>query len=116
HEAGQTVIVGHDQPAVHGVHPLDGKLHTPATVQHTGRRVDMKDPLRRNGYLPESFKLWVGEEKIEVGHNKITSNKHGIIYLASANLLILEPNLPIAKCFRGLFADMYFRNIVNGFF
>src|SRR5699024_8787647 len=68
HETDQPIVVGHDQSAVHGVHPLDGKLHTPAAAEHTGRWVDMKDPLRRNGNLTESFKLWVGEEKIEVGH------------------------------------------------
>ena len=68
HEAGQTVVVGHDQSAVHGVHPFDGKLHTPAAVQHTGRRVDGIDFFRRHGDLPEGGKLGVGEEKIKVGH------------------------------------------------
>ena len=46
YQAHQPVVVGHDQPAVHGVHPLDGKLHSPAAVQHTSRRVDGVDLFR----------------------------------------------------------------------
>ena len=72
HEAGQPVIVGHDQPTVHGVHPFDGKLHTPAAVEHAGCRVDSIDSFRRNGNLSECGELGVREEKIKVGHG-ITS-------------------------------------------
>ena len=68
HQAHQPVIVGHDQPAVYGVHPLDGKLHGPAAVQHTGRRVDGVDFFRRHGHLREGGELGVGEETGEVGH------------------------------------------------
>lgn len=68
HEAGKPIIVRHDQPAVHGVHPFDGKLHTPAAVQGTGRRVDGINFFRCDGDLPKGGKLGVGEEKIEVGH------------------------------------------------
>ena len=41
HEAHQRVLIRHDQRLVHRVHPLHGKLHRPAAVQHTGRRIDM---------------------------------------------------------------------------
>ena len=68
HQAHQPVVVGHDQPAVHRVHPFDGKLHSPAAVQHTGRRVDGVDFFRRHGHLREGGKLRVGEETGEVGH------------------------------------------------
>ena len=41
HETHQRVLIRHDQRLVHGIHPLHGKLHRPAAVQHTGRRIDM---------------------------------------------------------------------------
>jgi len=41
HEAHQRVLIRHDQPLVHRVHPLHGKLHRPAAVQHTGGGVNM---------------------------------------------------------------------------
>ena len=41
HEAHQRVLIRHDQRLVHGIHPLHGKLHRPAAVQHTGGRVNM---------------------------------------------------------------------------
>ena len=41
HEAHQRVLIRHDQRLVHRVHPLHRKLHRPAAVQHTGRRIDM---------------------------------------------------------------------------
>lgn len=68
HEAGKPIVVGHDQPTVHGVHPFDGKLHRPAAVQHTGRRVDGIDLFCRNGNLPKGGELRIGEEEIKVGH------------------------------------------------
>ena len=79
HEAGQPVIVGHDQSAVHGVHPFDSKLHRPAAVQHAGRRVDGIDFFRCDSDLPESGKLGVGEEKIKVGHGQ--SSPHYRLFL-----------------------------------
>ena len=81
HEADQPVIVGHDQRAVHGVHPFDGKLHAPAAVQRTGRRIDLIDFFRRNGNLPEGGKLRVGEEKIKVGHGNHLLNFPDFILL-----------------------------------
>ena len=72
HQTHQPVVVGHDQSAVYRVHPLDGKLHCPAAVQHTGRRVDGIDLFRRDGYLREGDKLRIGQEAGEVGH-KIAS-------------------------------------------
>ena len=63
HVAGQPVVVGHNQPAVHGIHPFDGKLHRSAAVQHTGRRVNGIDFFRRDSDLPEGGKLGIGEEK-----------------------------------------------------
>ena len=41
HEAHQRVLIRHDQRLVHGIHPLHGKLHRPAAVQHTGGGIDM---------------------------------------------------------------------------
>ena len=41
HEAHQRVLIRHDQRLVHGIHPLHGKLHRPAAVQHAGGGVDM---------------------------------------------------------------------------
>lgn len=41
HQADQCILIGHDQRLVHRVHPLHRKLHRPAAVQHTGRRIDM---------------------------------------------------------------------------
>ena len=41
HEAHQRILIRHDQPLVHRVHPLHGKLHRPPAVQHAGGRVDM---------------------------------------------------------------------------
>ena len=72
HKAYQTVVVGHDQPTVHGVHPFDGKLHAPAAVERAGRWVDGIDFFCRDGYLSEGGELRIGEEKIKVGH-EVTS-------------------------------------------
>ena len=41
HQADQCILIRHDQRLVHGVHPLHGKLHRPAAVQHAGGGVDM---------------------------------------------------------------------------
>ena len=41
HEAHQRILIRHNQRLVHGIHPLHGKLHRPAAVQHTGGGVDM---------------------------------------------------------------------------
>ena len=41
HQRNQPVVIGQHQRAVHGIHPLDGKLHGPPAVQHAGSRVDM---------------------------------------------------------------------------
>ena len=41
HETHQRILIRHNQRLVHGIHPLHGKLHRPAAVQHTGRRIDM---------------------------------------------------------------------------
>ena len=41
HEADQIVLPGHDQIAVHGIHPFDGKLHGAAAVEDGGRGVNM---------------------------------------------------------------------------
>ena len=41
HEAHQGILIRHDQPFVHGVHPFDGKFHRPAAVQYTGGGVDL---------------------------------------------------------------------------
>ncbi len=73
HQAHQPVVVRHDQSAVHGVHPLDGKFHRPAAVQHTGRRVNGIDFFRGHSYFRERGKLWVREESGKVGHGEYTS-------------------------------------------
>ena len=41
HQADQCILIGHDQRLVHRIHPLHGKLHRPAAVQHAGGGVDM---------------------------------------------------------------------------
>ena len=41
HEAHQRVLIRHDQRLVHRIHPLHGRLHRPAAVQHAGGGVDM---------------------------------------------------------------------------
>ena len=71
HQAHQPVVVGHDQPAVHGVYPLDGKLHRPAAVQYAGRRINGIDFFCRNSCLREGNKLRFREKMVKVGH-KIT--------------------------------------------
>ena len=73
HEADQPVVIGHDQRAVNGVHPFDGKLHRPAAVKSTARRVDAINPLRRLRDLSKRRQLRVGEEAGEVGHWWVTS-------------------------------------------
>ena len=40
-EADKGILIGRDKGAVHTVHPLDGKLHRAAAVEHTSLRVNM---------------------------------------------------------------------------
>ena len=68
HEAHQRVLIRHDQRLVHGIHPLHGKLHRPAAVQHTGGGVDGQNALSGDGNRGEGGKLRDGEECIKVGH------------------------------------------------
>ena len=68
HQAGQPVIIGLDQRFIHRVHPLDGKLHSPAAVKRTGSRVDGKDPFRQHRRLGKAAELRVGKEKIKICH------------------------------------------------
>lgn len=67
-EADQLIIPGHDQRAVHGVHPLDGDLHGPAAVQRAGGGVDGEDALGGDGDRDEGGEAGVGLEGEEVGH------------------------------------------------
>ena len=41
HETDKIILIGHNEIAVNGIHPLDGKLHRPSAIQHTGINVDM---------------------------------------------------------------------------
>ena len=41
HQTHKGILIGHDQTLIDGVHPFYGKLHRPAAVQDTRRRVDM---------------------------------------------------------------------------
>ena len=41
HKADKRILIRHGQCFIHGIHPLHSELHRPATVQHTGRGVDM---------------------------------------------------------------------------
>ena len=68
HQTDQRVLIRHDQRLVHGVHPLHGKLHRPAAVQHAGGRVDGQNALGGDGNRGEGGKLWGGEECVKVGH------------------------------------------------
>ena len=70
HQADQLVVPGHDKIAVHGVHPLDGRLHAAAAGKHAGRRVDLIDPLRRHRTLCEGGKIGIGCEVVKVGHRE----------------------------------------------
>ena len=36
HKADEVVLIGNDERVVHGIHPLYGKLHRPAAVEHAG--------------------------------------------------------------------------------
>ena len=64
-QAHQPVVVGHDQSAVNGVHPLDGKFHGPAAGNHALGQINMEDTLRRHR---EGNKLRVGKKMVKVGH------------------------------------------------
>ena len=73
-ETDQLVIPGHGKGTVHGIHPLDSKLHRPATVQHTSRRINAVDLFRRYRDLPEGNKVRHGQEEIKVGHGPVITS------------------------------------------
>ena len=97
HEGGKAIIKGHDQGAVHRIHPFDSKLHRPAAVQHTGRQVDLIDFFCGNRYISKGSKLRIGEEKIKVGHGITPYN----LYISFNRL---------SNFFRLSFTSLFFRN------
>ena len=60
HEVDQLIIPGHDERAVHGVHPFDSEFHCSPTIEDGGRHIDWKDLLRRDCDVGKVFKFLFG--------------------------------------------------------
>ena len=78
HQADEVILVRHHQRRIHRIHPFDGRLHRPAAVQHTGRRIDPIDELRRLGWFSKGSKSLFFCEEVKVGHDRFPHKNDGL--------------------------------------
>ena len=68
HQSAKRILVRYDQKSVYGIHPFDSAFHRPATVQHTGRRVDLIDTFRGCGWFCKGCEFGFFCEEVKIGH------------------------------------------------
>ena len=68
-QADQRGVGGHGQLVIDRIHPFHRVFHRAAAIEHARAGVDGINLLRGDGCVREYFKLRVGFEIVEVGHN-----------------------------------------------